>query len=135
MGMTMNIEDKYDDITRIAYENLSNHIILRAIDDYVTHAKGLWEAKHRFSTVNHSLLYHRTEMLRIKKFFFSEWFRTLSNIDPAFVFNYARVTAKKAVKELRAKAKEKKRKEEAKNDYREAEERHQEEKYHDTVGN
>jgi hypothetical protein len=56
------------------YENLANAIILRAVEDYRKVLRIL--SKHPY---NRDALREKRSLLR---FFFSEWFRVLSNIDP-----------------------------------------------------
>ena len=105
----------YDRGLEESYRSLCNQIIIQAISDYVMYSKELW----RVNTDSRLLEYrdkvarrYMAEMNKIKKFFFSDWFCTLCNIDSEIVWVNTVKRAEKAVQALEAK----KLKEEAKHE-------------------
>lgn len=95
--------DSYDGITRVAYENLSNSIIVQAAHDYVTYAVHIQKMKwHNVKRDYHNTLeYYQRELTSIKQFFFSQWFRFLTHVDPILVWQEVELQTSEAIEQAR----------------------------------
>ena len=102
----MNIKDKFNkyapqdrgvgDWQKIAYENLSNAIIESACDEYVDIVV----------KANGNIHYNDTKLYSLIKFFNSEWYHTLTNVDTEYLIKELNIKARSIIKEKQEKAKE-----------------------------
>lgn len=69
------MEEKEIDMN--GYKELANAIILRAVSDYRSTRKSLIK--------NPNNMFAQADLKRIEKFFLSDWFKVLSDIDGAFI--------------------------------------------------
>lgn len=75
----MKIVDK-----REAYENLANEIIISAVKDY---KRALIRQRRRAESER-----ARRDVEELEKFFFSEWYEVLTNLDPSYVIRKMKET-------------------------------------------
>ena len=84
---------------REAYENLANAIVLSAVDDYKS---ALLRQKRNPESISAA-----EDVKRLEKFFYSDWFEVLTNLDPSYLI--------RKLKEMVAEMDDKKSKSEGKN--------------------
>ena len=66
------------DLIKIAYEDLANAVIIQAVNDYRNLLSGNIKPKPDLN------------ITKLEKFFKSEWFRVLTNMDGATIMNRVR---------------------------------------------
>ena len=96
--------DSFDSITRGAYENLGNEIILPAVHDYVDYAVRIQRMRQQNARCDYhqvTLGHYQQELARIKRFFFSQWFRVLTHVEPSIIWEQTKIKTRQAMKQMR----------------------------------
>ena len=131
----MEYSDNYSQVTQIAYENLSNQVVMQAVVDYIKYTIKLWKIENHLILDERTPGFYKGELKQIRKFIFSEWFRVLCEIDPETMWNHLQNATKKELDAVKERVRKKAEKEAAKNDNGEGQKDRPEEEECDTEKN